>query len=360
MTTIAFHSNQISLQGTEVALYDYAHFNETLLGNRSLIVYDLNNPNNSALALPKFTSRFPVWGYSHRDELDALLKQHGAQALYAIKSGKRDGLVSGIVPTMVHAVFPTDPRQAHGTAYAYISEWLSWHCSRNRLPCVPHIVHLPVVEGDLRGELGIPSEALVVGGYGGAGSFNIPAAIDGLKQALEQRNDLHAVFLNITPFMAHERVHFLPGSPDMERKVRVIHTCDAMLHGRRLGESFGLACGEFSICNKPVITYQFGKHTHHMDVLGSRGFYYTDAGSLAQIITQMDRQELQSQDWDCYSARYNPEAVMERFDRHLIQPALSGGLRPVRVTVGWRDRLHYLKFKLSMRQPFAFLREPTP
>ena len=40
---IAFHSNQLSLTGTEVALYDYAKNNEDLLGNDSFIVYDKNN-----------------------------------------------------------------------------------------------------------------------------------------------------------------------------------------------------------------------------------------------------------------------------------------------------------------------------
>jgi hypothetical protein len=35
---ILFHSNQLALRGTEVALYDYAHYNENFLGNESLIV----------------------------------------------------------------------------------------------------------------------------------------------------------------------------------------------------------------------------------------------------------------------------------------------------------------------------------
>lgn len=360
MTTIAFHSNQISLQGTEVALYDYAHHNETLLGNRSVVLYDLNNPNNNPAALPKFNERFVVEGYRHSDEIDELLKRHGADAMYAIKSGKRDGIISKTVPTMVHAVFPKNPQEAHGSAYAYISEWLSWHCSRNRVPCVPHMVYLPTVKDDLRNELGIPSNAMVVGGYGGAGSFDTPAAIEGLRLALQRRDDLYAVFMNIAPFMSHERVHFLPGSPSMERKVRVIHTCDAMLHGRKLGESFGLACAEFSICNKPIITYQHSRHTHHRDVLGQRGFYYSHPESLARIIQSMERQQLQTQNWDCYSARYNPQTVMELFERHLVRPAFSNGLRPVSVPMQWRDHLHYWSFKLSMRQPFAFLRKPTP
>jgi len=360
MTTIAFHSNQISLQGTEVALYDYAHFSETLLGHRSVVVYDQSSPHNHPAALQKFANRFTVLGYTQRSELDGLLTRHGVDMLYAIKSGKRDGLISQVVPTMVHAVFPTSLSQVHGSAYAYISEWLSWHCSHQRVPCVPHIVHLPAVSGDLRDTLGIPADALVVGGYGGAGSFDVPAAIHGLQQALAQRPDLHAVFLNIAPFVQHDRVHFLPGSPDMAQKVRVIHTCDAMLHGRKLGESFGLACGEFSICNKPVITYRHGKHTHHIDVLGPKGFYYDDAASLVRILMQMDRSDLRTHHWDCYSARYNPQTVMAQFDRHLIQPALTHGMRPLQVQVGWRDHMHYLRFKLSMKPPLAFLREPTP
>ena len=163
MTTIAFHSNQLSLQGTEVALYDYAHFSETLLGHRSVVVYDQSSPHNHPAALQKFANRFTVLGYTQRSELDGLLTRHDVDMLYAIKSGKRDGLISQVVPTMVHAVFPTSLSQVHGSAYAYISEWLSWHCSHQRVPCVPHIVHLPAVSGDLRDTLGIPADALVVG-----------------------------------------------------------------------------------------------------------------------------------------------------------------------------------------------------
>ena len=58
MKTIAFHSNQLSVTGTEVALYDYAHHNATLLGNRSVILYNRLNPNNKSEALDKFCQRF--------------------------------------------------------------------------------------------------------------------------------------------------------------------------------------------------------------------------------------------------------------------------------------------------------------
>ena len=40
MKNIAFHSNQLGIRGTEEALYDYAHFNETILKNKSFIISD--------------------------------------------------------------------------------------------------------------------------------------------------------------------------------------------------------------------------------------------------------------------------------------------------------------------------------
>ena len=42
MKKIAFHSNQLGIRGTEVALYDYAHFNETILKN----IQKNNKPKN--------------------------------------------------------------------------------------------------------------------------------------------------------------------------------------------------------------------------------------------------------------------------------------------------------------------------
>ena len=40
---IAFHSNQLGVRGTEIALYDYAFYNREILGNDSIIISDRNN-----------------------------------------------------------------------------------------------------------------------------------------------------------------------------------------------------------------------------------------------------------------------------------------------------------------------------
>jgi hypothetical protein len=348
--TIAFHSNQLSIRGTEVALFDYALNNETVLGHRSLVIYNADSPHNSAEALAKFSARFEVVGYSRPDELDALLGRHKADLLYAIKAGKNDGVWSRTVPTMVHAVFPTNPAQVHGASYAFISEWLSRHCANGKIPSVPHIVELPDVDGDLRHELQIPRQAKVLGCYGGANSFDVPSAIEAVRQLLAHSPDTWFVFLNIDRFVDHPRALFLPGSSDMVYKTRFINTCDAMLHARLQGESFGLACGEFSIRNKPVITYAGSKHRHHIDVLGDAGFYYTDVGSLVKIIEKLDTQDIKRRSWDRYSALYNREVVMGLFDQHLIQPALRNPDRAKpQLDLRWADRLPYYRLKLSMR-----------
>ena len=57
MKKIAFHANQLSLRGTEIALFTYAKYNEDILGNKSVI---FSSPNNNLDSLGKFQERFEV------------------------------------------------------------------------------------------------------------------------------------------------------------------------------------------------------------------------------------------------------------------------------------------------------------
>ncbi len=347
--TIAFHSNQLSITGTEVALFDYARNNEEVLGNNSFIIFDGKSRQTQEVARKKFSDRFEIIAYEDRRDIDSILKANGADLLYAIKSGKRDGLVSMSIPTMVHAVFPTNPLQAHGASYAYISEWLSEACSNDKIPCVPHIVEVPEAHGDLREALGIPATAKVFGSYGGRLSFDVPAARRAVREALDSLIDVYFIFLNIEEFISHPRAIFMPGSTDIDYKVRFINTCDAMLHARLQGESFGLACGEFSVKNKPILTYKHNKHVHHHRVLGERGFYYGDWRELFDMIAAMDPVRLSQEDWDCYSARYNRHVVMEQFDSRLIYRALKNKrLDRPDLSLGLLDVLPFMRLKMRM------------
>lgn len=319
---VAFHTNSLTLRGTEIALYDYAYHNQTLLGHESVIFHRQGTELVPAV-LEKFSKHFAVYAYSDLNELNCLLEREKADCCYFIKSGERDGLVASACPSAIHAVFPTHAREFHGDYFAFVSQWLSKEYANNQVPFIPHMIHLPSVEGDLRTEVGLTPTQTVLGYYGGSDSFNLRFVHETLLKALAQRSDLVFIFMNVSPFAQHERLRFLAGSADPMREVRFIQTCDAMLHARGIGESFGLACGEFSIKNKPVLTYAFSPQRSHIDILGSKAILYAGSQDLLQKLMAVDRKWQHQQSWDAYSEHFQAPAVMEQFKRVFLEAPLK-------------------------------------
>ncbi|HML89446.1 MAG TPA: hypothetical protein PKA28_13475 [Methylomusa anaerophila] len=258
---------------------------------------------------------------------------------YAIKAGENDGILLKGIKNCVHTVFKYyDP---HGNVYAYVSEWLSQEMSGGKVPYVPHIVHLPNAEGDLRKELNIPENATVFGRYGGLETFDIPFVKRLVYSIATKRKDIYFLFMNTENFLERKsflkkkwlnkfispllftntkmnNIIFLEGMADPYYKTKFIKTCDAMLHARLQGESFGIACGEFSIFNKPVITCDasFIKERSHIDILGNKGIYYANYDQLKKILDNFNKNP--GKDWDAYSQEYNPVAVMTKFKEVFI------------------------------------------
>lgn len=354
MKRIVFQSNQLSVRGTEVALYDYAWFNQAILGNESVVVYDRNSASNSQEVIGKFASSFKVIGYDNFSEVDPIIEREKADLFYAIKAGKRDGVISQIVPSMIHAVFPIQPSEFHGSAYAFVSDWLSMYCANRKLPAVPHIVALPDIQDDLRARLAIPASAMVFGCYGGADSFDLDFAKKCVADALEKRSDVYFLFMNIKPFVEHKRALFLPGTAETAEKVKFINSCDAMLHARKRGETFGLACAEFSLRNKPILTYSKSGERHHIDVLGEKAFLYGGSKSLMRWLLELSKEDFRVKDWDCYSAYFLPEKVMRRFQDVFIDVAVKNGIRCEQeaypVSLDWVDKLALAARRAEMRR----------
>jgi glycosyltransferase involved in cell wall biosynthesis len=97
-----------------------------------------------------------------------------------------------------------------------------------------------------------------------------------LRHAKNHPED-HFVFLNTErfgPSRVPPNIHFLPGTPDPREKAKFLATCDAMLHARLHGETFGLAVGEFAVLGKPVITYEGSRERAHLEMLGRNGLTY--------------------------------------------------------------------------------------
>jgi hypothetical protein len=184
---------------------------------------------------------------------------------------------------------------------------------------VPHIVELPDSDSDLRAELNIPPDATVFGRIGGGYSWNVHFVNQVISEILSVRSDVYFLLVNtprISPYMDHERAKFFgPIVHDAALKRQFINTCDAMLHARAEGESFGIACGEFSICNRPVITYSESPERNHIEQLGRKALLYRDAQSLYTLLLGFKANRLL--DWNCYK-EFGTQRVMEEFKRVFI------------------------------------------
>lgn len=349
MAKLIFQTTQLSVRGTEIALYDYARYNEELLGNESVVLFNETSPLNNPDVIRKFEARFPIVAYRTPDEIDRVVAGQNADLLYFIKLDRNNFRLSPSLPTMVHEVFPVTPAMFHGSAYAFVSGWLSRTFSNGRVPSVPHIVSLPEVEGDLRAELGIPADATVFACYGGRECFDIGFARQVVQEVAGQRPDVWFLFMNIDAFASHPRIRFLPGTADVTRKVMFINSSDAMLHARSRGETFGLAIAEFSLRNKPVLTYALSGERNHIDVLGNRGLLYSGPRGLRAQLLGFDRDQAAGRDWDCYSRDFSPAAVMPRFDEHFIRKALANGVGDADWSLGAGDRLAVAGNRLRIR-----------
>lgn len=340
MKRIVFQTNQLSVRGTEIALYDYAYYTQSILNHRAIIAYQNDSTSNNPHVITKFSREFELMPYKNLAELDSSVLLNQVDLMYSIKAGEPDEIISSYVPTMVHAVFPQHPKNAHGSSYAFVSDWLSRVCSCRVIPAVPHIVTLPDVNENLRINLAIPVDATVFGCYGGATSFDISFAKKAVIDIVEKKKNIYFIFMNIEPFSCHSQIIFLPGSADLIQKVKFINTCDAMLHARKLGESFGLACAEFSIKNKPIFTYSKSPQRHHLEVLGEKAFLYSGYKSLMSGLLNFDKTTSSLKFWDCYSEKFSPKNVMELFNKHFIQVAEANGIaKKPKFHFGLRERL---------------------
>lgn len=306
---ILLHENSLNLRGTSVAVYDYAYFLKKIYNYDCHVVYDKNQPINDANVIKKFENEFTTISYNNFNEVDGIIKSNGIDLFYIQKSGDNDGKITDTVKSCVHAVFIHSLNNVHGDVYAYISEWLSDVCSNKTLPYVPYMINLPKTEEDLRDILKIPKDCIVFGRYGGYDSFDIPFVYSTIHNILNERNDIYFLFCNTERFIDHPRVLFLNGTASLENKVKFINTCDALIHARYRGETFGLTVAEFMYYNKPVFTYANSPEKNHICLLGGKGYEYVDHNDLFDKMKSFSPHNIE------YSNIHNfmPENVIGKF-----------------------------------------------
>ena len=260
---VAFGAASTSWRAAEVAAFDYADYGETLLGFTSYIVL------NAAACVPlhlieplrsRFGERVIELGGKQLEDSYELLSRHGLSHLYVYKYGHAGcppvsqlmaaaaAVAAGPhLKLLVHAAF--DSRMPHGDRYARVSQ-----CVQGSAPVVPHVVRPRVVDGDdMRAELGVPPDAKVFGRHGGLCSFDVPAARQAvLTVASEQPTSVYFIFVQTAALVggddggnggssAPANIIHLPALSNHAELSRFIRTCDAMIHARADGETFGLA-----------------------------------------------------------------------------------------------------------------------
>jgi len=315
---IAFLSNKLTLRGCELMLYNYAHFNETILNNKSIIItrdfekvkHEIDvNPD----AYKKFNDRFPVYYYENNNDIENILKQQDCDIIFIEKAGSRsDNLLFNTCKNIIHSVFTLE--EPHGEAFTTVSEWMNKYHFTN-YPVIPNMVEVYDTKENLRKELKIPDISLVFGTYSGYECFNI----DYIQQCVKdiKQENIYFLFMNIKPFMKeNSHVRFLSGTADLERKRKFINTCDAMLYGRDGGETFGLACGEFSLCDKPTIARGTEHSSSHLDILGDKIIKHNNYEELYDILTNFERYNIDVSEngYKIYTPEYSMKCFKEVCD----------------------------------------------
>ncbi len=311
---VGFHSHGLTLRGSEVALLDYALLNESILRNRSyLAVPDRPGLENHPV-FQTWRSKLPCLVYRNREDLADKLRGEGVEVFYQIKPGRNDGFVIPGVRNCIHAMFAET--EFHGDVYVYVSRWLSRVMTGREDRFVPHLVRVFPSRENLRAKLGIPPEARVFGRHGAADTFNLPFAQEVVRRHAREHPEDHFCFLHTANFLPRgeqlPNVHFLPGTHDLEEKGAFLHTCDAMLHAREHGETFGLAVGEFAALGKPVITFAASRERAHLESLGSEALTYRNESELGSILKNFQRGEAGKTAYHDYA---DPKTVMEIFRR---------------------------------------------
>jgi hypothetical protein len=304
---IAFWDNNLNERGTSVSLYDYAYFNEKILGNKSYVFYGKNGKNIPDI-IDKFKKIFTVHETDGFKEVESYLIKYNISHIYIIKSGEKDGRISNVAKNCIHCVFNCgDP---HGDVYSAISDWIPGN--DGKYPVIPHMVNLPDNNNNMRKELNIPENAIVFGGYGGSGSFNIKFVQETVYLVAQNNPNIYFLFANFNTFCPSlKNIIHIPAIYDLNSKVEFINTCDAMIHGRDNGETFGISIAEFSTKNKPVICTKMGDLAH-INLLGDKAILYTNENDLNNILINFNPEIEKHKDWNAYSD-YTPEKVMSKF-----------------------------------------------
>jgi glycosyltransferase involved in cell wall biosynthesis len=316
MKVIAFYIAHFDFRGTGNAVYNYAHYNEVILENKSIILYKIPSlfPQfDNKDVYDMFRHRFSVYFFDTKDTLKNICDELNVSYIYFLCSGEDISppileYFPKNIKTIGHQVFKTNSTNAFDVS-ASISETVS---KDTNIPYVYHIVDLPFNTNNMRKDLNIPEDAIVFGRIGGYETFDIQYVIEAILEVLKEENNIYFVFAPRPYYfnINHPRVKYLDIIVDLNKKREFINTCDAMIHARKDGETFGISVLEFIYCNKPVFT-TLGKDNQHIINLRNNAIIYRNKEELIQQITTFNKSHYDIK----LLEEFTPLNVMQKFKK---------------------------------------------
>ena len=205
----------------------------------------------------------------------------------------------------------------HGYNYVFISEWLSNKFSNNKIPFIPYITESDKISSNLRKNFKIKKNNLIFGCHGGDSSFDMKFVQTAVINIVKKREDIFFLFLNINKFYNHPQLIFMKGTINENLKKKFVNTCDAMIYGRSLGESFGMACAEFAIKNKDIFSYRFNKHRSHKYSTPNKNFFeYDSYQSLYDLLFYYRKRK--NTKYNSKYKEYTKKRVMQNFKNFFL------------------------------------------
>jgi len=326
--TVAFFIRHFTERGTEVSAYNYAHYNEVILGNNSICVCfkDVYENPGCPEVLLKFAERFPVVVIGDIFDMRAVIDHFGITAFYTQTHGGPDwyhfedsNLWKG-VRTIKHCVFQTDFPESD--RHCSISAMLNTKFGTN-IPVVPLLVPKPInIIDTMREEFGIPNDAIVFGRIGAEDQFDIPMVHSAIVKHVESTPNAYFFLMHTRQFaLSHPRIIHVERTVDEDLKEKFINSCDVMIHARSGGETFGMAVAEFSVRNKPVITFNTisgpQRDVEHIKILGDRAILYNTETELLDIFENIRNIISSRNDWNAYD-EFSPGKLMNVFKTTLL------------------------------------------
>lgn len=146
---IEFFIRHFTERGTEVAIYDYAHYNETILNNKSYIIC-FNETAQTRVGLPperysydKFNQRFQIIEIDSMDDMSDIINLYNLSFFYTQTHGQMGDIYPfnnralwGNYKTIKHCVFNTLGNESD--FYISISTALNDKNGTN-IPVIPYI-----------------------------------------------------------------------------------------------------------------------------------------------------------------------------------------------------------------------------